>query len=406
MADMSSSDSETEVVPRMVPIGRMNTINPAQAVLTLEDDGTFITSIGLKEHRDTRFHKHAQVVSNIESKLRKTKRNYKQRMDKLMVKEKAYLKSQQTTTEAIEKFKTYIFDSDKKRKRIEKRLQEKRKIGKEKDHKILQLQERLKQIRVRNTRLEQSIKNVSSYMKYLEDVVRDPSHPTSNKDDLIARLELLDSTYESLSEKVKSVDREKIRTSKKMNELDKGKQNQLLLRKGAIAKLREKIDKAASMSSHSNEERRQRDAKTKEMLVRVSEVRYSIYNLHYIIQHSYPVSKSLEPFEPTAASLENKTLRECTDSYFENCKKQLNKIRDRVSELREIVPKSMLEKPDSLYEKKPPSDLVEKAGCGRQRLRCKARNAFSRRASTLPRISMISRSGLSSVTSNTLTSTN
>eukprot|EP00954_Amorphochlora_amoebiformis_P008671 674875-Amorphochlora_amoeboformis.AAC.2 len=71
MADMSSSDSETEVVPRMVPIGRMNTINPAQAVLTLEDDGTFITSIGLKEHRDTRFHKHAQVVSNIESKLRK-----------------------------------------------------------------------------------------------------------------------------------------------------------------------------------------------------------------------------------------------------------------------------------------------------------------------------------------------
>eukprot|EP00954_Amorphochlora_amoebiformis_P013546 1063723-Amorphochlora_amoeboformis.AAC.2 len=49
-----------------------------------------------------------------------------------------------------------------------------------------------------------------------------------------------------------------------MNELDKGKQNQLLLRKGAIAKLREKIDKAASMSSHSNEERRQRDAKTKE----------------------------------------------------------------------------------------------------------------------------------------------
>mmetsp|Transcript_6708 Transcript_6708/g.9266 ORF Transcript_6708/g.9266 Transcript_6708/m.9266 type:complete len:180 (+) Transcript_6708:2-541(+) len=120
------------------------------------------------------------------------------------------------------------------------------------------------------------------------------------------------------------------------------------MKKHKVTKLRENIEQIASKSSNTSEVKEQQDANRRKLLQQVTALRHAVFNLHVLALNSYPVPKETYPYEPSK-SLSNKTQRERTDIFYDHVKTQLKKIKDRLVELRLIVPKSMMEEDDNIF---------------------------------------------------------
>uniref|UniRef100_A0A7S3YC97 DUF4200 domain-containing protein n=1 Tax=Lotharella globosa TaxID=91324 RepID=A0A7S3YC97_9EUKA len=155
-------------------------------------DPTFITGGGIKEHRDTRMHRKADEVARMDKQLSKVKEDCGDRVRELREKEEEFLERQKRTMESMDKFKAYIFDSDRKRRQSERRLAERRKVRKDADDQIKELQENLRKLKVTRSRLDESLGNLECYEDYLDDLLAESSAKT--KDEMIARFALLKET--------------------------------------------------------------------------------------------------------------------------------------------------------------------------------------------------------------------
>mmetsp|Transcript_10227 Transcript_10227/g.16565 ORF Transcript_10227/g.16565 Transcript_10227/m.16565 type:complete len:396 (+) Transcript_10227:110-1297(+) len=345
-------------------------------------DETFLTGggIGGMEHPDTRFHKKANDVEDMERKLQQLKSNYGLKIRSLKDKEGEFMDRQQKTMANIDKFKTYIFDTDKKRKAFERRLAEKKKQGKKLDEEIDELKERLQKIQILNDRLDTSLDNIACYEEYLDEIItEEPS--VSNKDEMIARYQLLAETKRLSEDKARTTETDVRQIQKETVSLDKVKQTDILLKKDRVSKLRERIEEVASKTSNSTEEMEQKDLKYKKTLRAVTAVRHSIFNLHILAQNSYPVPKHKEPFKLPNVSLQGKTQRERTDAFHHHMRKQLATVQDRLAELREIVPKSMMEQDDSCFlriSSAPTSGSRHRKGHGRQSMKQSVNRSMNR----------------------------
>uniref|UniRef100_A0A7S3YCB6 DUF4200 domain-containing protein n=1 Tax=Lotharella globosa TaxID=91324 RepID=A0A7S3YCB6_9EUKA len=310
-------------------------------------DPTFITGGGIKEHRDTRMHRKADEVARMDKQLSKVKEDCGDRVRELREKEEEFLERQKRTMESMDKFKAYIFDSDRKRRQSERRLAERRKVRKDADDQIKELQENLRKLKVTRSRLDESLGNLECYEDYLDDLLAESSAKT--KDEMIARFALLKETRRVSVERSAKAEHEIMKIQRDTNKLDKDMTNEILVGKGQMVKLREAIEEAANKNSNSTEEQENKALKRNRMLKNVAAIRNAIFTLHVQAMNSYPVPKKAEAFDPDPEKLQSATKRERTDVFFDHMKLHLEKLRERMVELREIVPKSMIDAPDAMF---------------------------------------------------------
>ena len=313
-------------------------------------DGTFLTGVEVYdvEHGDTKIHRMASKLQEAQEKLENVKRDYTRRVRAVKKGEADLLAKQYETMEAIEKFKGYINDKEMKIKSMERRIAERLRLTGEKDAEIKVLEERLRRIDATNAILEESLDNIKAYPDYLDKVAR--ASGRADRDELIAMYRLLKRTNDDLKERSASAEQELIEKQRENTAFENARQNEILLKKGRMSRAREMIEELASSTTNSTGENEEKDQRVKRIIKAVSGVRDCIHTLHVQAQSSYPVPKEIESYDPPRPpKYSDRTQRERTDIFIEHIKKQVDKVRDRIDELREVVPLEYQEQTDAAF---------------------------------------------------------
>jgi len=230
-------------------------------------------------------------LKNLNDELAAMQKDCQNRLRMVAQGESRFLEKQKQTIEYLSKFRAYIQETDSKRVRAEKRIEEERRLISEADLEIAKLTQRLQQAKTSLQTQQQKLRQFRRYREYLERVVEHSDAQYTDVEHMLTRLQSLTTVHATLQAKIAKVSQE---TSEMQQQRSKSKQdleNTIIAQNHTLSQLLRQFSHA---TEHQMVNRASETSPTQQTALLISRLQLSTRNLHQRCRAAYPVEITVQ----------------------------------------------------------------------------------------------------------------